>query len=732
MKSSEKATVYGFSLVFALFLWMPGVAGAEGADQVQAETAQVRSQDAASNENVPTTEVEVNANKDKAPKEGSAAAGYKPDTTTTTGPWGKMRLQDTPYSINVMSADLIENIQASTMDQLLRINPLVQVNYGFNRTGSGWVSMRGFSGIPAREDGVRANSAQYGVFLENVDRVEAISGLSGFLYGPTDIGGVINYILKRPTAQPLSNVTIGDFGGSNYYIHGDFGGPLGKDDKFGYRLNFLDQNGGTSIAGQSIKRQLVSGAVDWHIADNALFQFDASHSYAYTHGVTTAILPSGATPAAPSLDHLLSPSWAYNEVTSNDYGTKLTWNINDNLTLRSGYRYRKTQQSDILPNDSISPSGVITNSLFNVVFPNGDTNTGYYTYIDDKFNTGSVGHKITFGISGDTDKRFSTGSGNLVLRSGINYPIPTDFTNFPKPSYISPTTGEYLASKTINTNVTIGDAITFTDRWSALLGINHTRIEATSYNASGTLNGTPYDKSATTPSASLIYNPSTSLTAYFTYMEGLEQGGTAPITYNSVLVTNRGQVLAPMVDKQYELGVKQNAGKTLLTYALFRIEKANQYVDSSYTYVQDGMQVNKGFEFTATGKVTDRLTVVGGFTIMSCMVTKTNTPSLLGTRPGDIANQMAKVYVEYEMPNTPGLFLTGGAYYNGPFKNYANTYAYPGVTTFDLGARYQTKLNGAPITYRLNVSNLFNKNYWIASYYVGAPRTISLSATMNL
>lgn len=81
----------------------------------------------------------------------------------------------------------------------------------------------------------------------------------------------------------------------------------------------------------------------------------------------------------------------------------------------------------------------------------------------------------------------------------------------------------------------------------------------------------------------------------------------------------------------------------------------------------------------------------------------------------------------------PGLTLTGGIYYTGrQAADAANTEFLPGVTTFDLGARYQTTLNGTPVTYRLNVSNLFNKNYWANSSYTGYPRTIAFSAQFRL
>jgi iron complex outermembrane receptor protein len=144
--------------------------------------------------------------------------------------------------------------------------------------------------------------------------------------------------------------------------------------------------------------------------------------------------------------------------------------------------------------------------------------------------------------------------------------------------------------------------------------------------------------------------------------------------------------------------------------------------------------VHKGIEFTVSGKVTERLTLVGGLTLMDCEVTKNAaTPALVGKRPTNVANQMVKLYAEYDFPSVPGLTLIGGAYYTGSvYADTINTDKLPGVVIGDVGIRYIAKINGTPVTYRLNVANITNKNYWLSGTYVGAPRTVALSMEMKL
>ncbi|MDR1085216.1 MAG: hypothetical protein LBP22_10270 [Deltaproteobacteria bacterium] len=48
-----------------------------------------------------------------AEQEGSEEKGYVVKSTTAAGPWGRMELLNTPYSINIMSSDLLENAQGT-------------------------------------------------------------------------------------------------------------------------------------------------------------------------------------------------------------------------------------------------------------------------------------------------------------------------------------------------------------------------------------------------------------------------------------------------------------------------------------------------------------------------------------------------------------------------------------------------------------------------------------------
>lgn len=109
--------------------------------------------------------------------------------------------------------------------------------------------------------------------------------------------------------------------------------------------------------------------------------------------------------------------------------------------------------------------------------------------------------------------------------------------------------------------------------------------------------------------------------------------------------------------------------------------------------------------------------------------------SVVGKRAYGSPRFKATAYLEYAVPVMPGLVLSGGGQYVGNAALEAdNSNIVPGYHTFDVGARYSTKVGGKPVTLRFNVDNLTNEKYWLPSWgfilVQGAPRTFRASATV--
>jgi iron complex outermembrane receptor protein len=294
----------------------------------------------------------------------------------------------------------------------------------------------------------------------------------------------------------------------------------------------------------------------------------------------------------------------------------------------------------------------------------------------------------------------------------------------------------YDNRKNKNLVFTIGDDISFNDQWSALIGVTHARIGFDAYTVdSGKISS--YEKDDITPTVSLIYQPRPWLTTYMSYMEALEQGGTAGDTFGAYTVANGGDVLEPLVSEQIEIGAKASIGGMLLTAALFEIDKPLEYYSiisgTEAEFVQDGRQVHKGLEFTATGKLTENLRLVSGATFLNAEVRDNQqNPTLEGKTPSNVAEKFYKVYLDYDIPHLPGLSLNGGAVFTGDFYGDSeNTDKIDGYTLIDIGARYRMEVANTPLTLRFNINNLTDERYWANNSFLGDTRTISFSANIQ-
>ncbi|MCG3662833.1 TonB-dependent siderophore receptor [Aliarcobacter butzleri] len=660
---------------------------------------------------------------------GSAQNGYVTKEISGVGIWDKRTLQDTPYQMSVVSQDMLEN-SASGVDQIFKMNPVVQVTRSSTSSHS-WntpeINIRGFSASGNHIlDGIPFSWVE-GIMPEELERMEVLNGLSGFLYGVGYVGGSTNYVTKKPTLERLTNVTVGTTGNEAAYAHIDLGGKIDEKGKFTYRLNALKQDGETSIKDQNIDRELITGALDWRATDNLILSFDASHKKTRIDKLTASF---SSNQSINNLDPKqgYAPDWTYSDASQDRLGFKSLWQINDNVKLRTGYIHLDHENDMNMPYVYDNYDGTYRLNYYRT-WPHTSTTQGAYVYTDIDFDTFGVEHTLTIGGSGNKTKSKSI-DGAYEWDLVGNYTL-NELNNALEPIYRgSSDNKKYVSGRNEKTNLMIGDDIRFNDQWSALVGFNYAKTEEKNYNINGDRTG-GYDADEVTPSVSLIFKPFEDLTTYVTYMESLENG----LKVECANCNNNGSVLDPYVSKQYEAGAKYSVSENLLlSSALFRIEKANRYdkdLPSGMKEVtQDGLEIHEGLELTATGKVTDNLTIVGGGTIMNLEIDKA--ASNEGKKPTDTASKMAKLYAEYDISAVKGLTLTGGAYYTGEsYRDGANTDVIPSYTVYDGGLRYKTKLDKYPTTFIMNVTNLTDKKYWRSSTSFGEPRNLAFSMKME-
>jgi catecholate siderophore receptor len=160
------------------------------------------------------------------------------------------------------------------------------------------------------------------------------------------------------------------------------------------------------------------------------------------------------------------------------------------------------------------------------------------------------------------------------------------------------------------------DRLWFTDEISVLGGLRFDRYDAdfTSFVLNGTSTTLKTESNLVSPRASLIYEPDTTKTFYFTWGRAARPQGAA-IVGDATAISLTTKDLEPEITESYEFGAKYGFfdGAISLTGALFRETKNNsKQTDPStgFTQAQSGeKQRVDGFELGIIGKITEQWTI---------------------------------------------------------------------------------------------------------------------------
>lgn len=642
---------------------------------------------------------------------GSAASGYRYEAAEV-GPLGGAPIKDTPYSIEVTSGELIENRGVHDPVQALKtvpsVAPLMSPN-GYSSMHR--VMIRGLSASDQSEmrDGLTDRSFTWQP-VEDIDHIDVLSGASGFLYGFSSIGGSINYVTRPPLDQPFGSLSAGVYNLGVCFGHVDLGGPVGTD-ALTYRLNLYAEDGETYMDGSGQERQLVSAAVRYRLFDDTHVTLRFFHQALEMDGLATYFDIKGIGYHVPdSFDpsRQYGQPWTYNDASKTLGDIAIDSRLNDVFSFRGAFRYGEMDRQYRFVQAKLLDCQGDYNEIYVDSSGNDESVTAAYALMDARFDTGPLAHVVTFGYT----------HWGFTFERGTNYIANLGFSNVDSPVRYDAhghATGKDRRMETDSHNVLVGDRVEIGTWCSLLAGINYAMLD-TRLSGAYLSPGTPPNswQTAFTPAAGITLKPVRDLSVYASYMQGLEQGATAPGS-----AKNAYEVLDPTVSNQYEAGVKYTLWSRLdLTAAVFEIDKVNQYLDTAdNVFKQDGEQTHRGFELTVSGKVCDRLTLVGGWTELRVEMEKSSNIALNGHTPVNIPDRQIRAYAEYEVPAIPFIpgivtLSAGLNYYGRRPVDLPNAHYISDAITIDAGIRYEPTDH---LTFNFTVSNLANKEYW--AYY---------------
>ena len=259
-------------------------------------------------------------------------------------------------NVNVIDAAAIEMSGATNLTDVLRGQSGIQISD--NNIGTSF-AMRGFSASTAVNntlillDGRRLNNIDIAapslnaIPLNQVDRIEILSGSAGVLYGDQAVGGVINIVTKSPENTGGSvQLSGGSF--DTYEGRGDVSGAINKDwcyfftGSYNQGDNYRQHN--ANETGSILGRIQYKTATDSFFVETSYYDNDrenpgsltekqfkddpraSSNKVEYAHEMTTA--------ARTGYQHQLNQNWAL--AADLDYSdtlvSSLNWGANSHNT----------------------------------------------------------------------------------------------------------------------------------------------------------------------------------------------------------------------------------------------------------------------------------------------------------------------------------------------------------------------------------------------------------------
>lgn len=671
---------------------------------------------------------------------GKREVGYV--ATEQAGATFKSRgLVDIPLSVSVITQEVLLDQQVRSLGDLVRNDPSVLVSNppGFNET----INIRGYalnnSSSYRRENLIFQNQNQNP--FENKAAVEIIKGPAAVRYGFTPPGGVINYVVKRPTSQPYA--FLQGFGDSNgtYGIHGDFGGMV--NEKFGYRVNAVLSNEASFVDDVAGPRQMFSAFFEWHPIEK--LRVDIEAEYQYRELEQQAGLSFGAFDPSLSATQIeglleevdpttfLGQEWGYyptrNFISSvgAQYDFHENWNVQgriQQMNLIRDQRNAGIQGGSIQANGDFEQVAIFSPSqvrkpLSTELFVNGSFTT---FGIEHNITVGGAYSRNPLGFAQNGDFITPIGTSNLFNPVTIEQPVVFD----------DMAVDEAIVFTQHALFVT--DFIKLSEKLELLAAVRYTE-QKNEQNATSTgPTEITYQDDIVVPNFGLIYSPTENINVYTSYATGITSGEQVPqeaVNFENELF------LDPAETEQFEVGTKielfQNA---LLTAAYFDISQPVPFLDNDNVFRYAGDQRHRGAELTLAGRISERARVIIGGLFLEAQLDNPTDAELDGNTPAGVPEFQANIFADYQIPFVNGLDVNGGLFFTGDrFADNFNTFAVDGYVRLDLGARYGFQWGATNMTARLNVRNITNNQFFEGTNFgallFGAPRKAVFSLAVE-
>ena len=645
------------------------------------------------------------------------------------GGWGDLPLSQTPLPASIYNSETMKDYGVQRLSDLTRLDPAV--NDAYNAVGY-WdsLTLRGFvidNRFNYRRDGLPIN-AETAVPLDNKDRVEILKGISGMQAGTSSPGGLVNFVVKRPTAEPLRTGWLQWQSENSWLATADLSQRFGEQDAFGLRMNAAYEQIRPPVNDANGQRALFALAGDWRVSADSLLEaeFESSRHSQPSVPAFSMLGNRIPSPSDPRIN-LNNQPWSQPVVFNANTGS-----IRFTQMLNNEWRWSAQIATQQLRNDDriAFPFGCSAEGNYDRYCSDGSFDMYDYRSENERrrtdagelalhaqLATGSVMHGLSAGLLGTRFKSTfqrqaynDVGSGNVD--GSVTLPANPALT------------AENTNRNERSTELFLRDAVQFNDRFSLWLALRHTAIDRQSVSTDGS-EATGYRQSFNSPWVAASYRIDAWQMLYASWGRGAESD-VAPNRRPEYV--NAGQALPTLQSTQFEIGLKGARDKFTWTVAAFDIVRPafsdipvpceDAYPLQRYRRQADGDQHHTGIEVGGSLR-SGAWWLGGGLQWLHALVRGSVVPGISGQRPVNVPAASLKMQLRYTVPTIPTLQLGAdvAAESDRTLLPDDGAQRIPGYAVFGLNGQWLQRTGNATLTWRAGIDNLFDRRVWRGAPY---------------
>lgn len=640
-------------------------------------------------------------------------------------------LIDTPQSISILTKGLLDDTATTSIGDAVRYVPGVGTAQGEGNRDT--VVLRGNSSTGDYfVDGLRDDVQYYRDFY-NIERLEALKGPSGMIFGRGGPGGVINRVSKQALLDGKSFVEVSALAGSwdQYRSTVDFNQALGATTAF--RITALYEDSDSFRDAVYIRRQGINPTFGWALSDQTTLR--VGFEYFNDERIADRGIPSfNGRPFKTDESTFFgdpdrSPTHSYVRAVT----VALDHEFSGGTTLRNATRYASHDKfyQNVFAGGAVDPTGTtVPVSAYNQATDR--ENILNQTDVVFTFDTGPVGHTLLTGLElgrQETDNLRLTGSSTPVGITPLGS-VPVTNPRYTGPLFFnaSPTDADNH-SVAENIAVYLQDQIQLLPKLQLILGarFDHFDVDLRNNTTATTLRSTD---DLVSPRAGLIFKPVETVALYASYT--LSYVPRAGEQLASLAANNAS--LDPEEFQNLEVGAKWDVNTRLsLTAAAYQLDRSNQAIADPLApttlILVDGQRVH-GIELGATGRLTEGWSITGGYAYQDGETREDNGTILSGTRIQQLPRHSFSLWNRYDFNPSWGVGL-GVIYRDEIFASADTLVTLPSFVRFDAAVFYRINDH---LRAQLNIENLLDKDYYATAHNnnnitPGSPLAVRLGIT---